>query len=151
MPEVVHTATVNAPVERIFAFIEQAENNVDWVPDLLSSERLTPGATRVGTRFRFVSRLPGVPVPIDVTDEVAEYEPNRIIRFVGRSGPPHSGYWQFEAQPPEDGASRTRVTYAMQFELPPGIGALVSRMINLPERMRQQAKACLQNLRNHVE
>ena len=78
MPEVVNRAVIRAPAERIFALIEQAERNAEWVPDLSVSERLTPGPTRVGTRFRFVTRVPGVPIPIDSTDEVVALEPGRL-------------------------------------------------------------------------
>ena len=150
MPEIVNTATIRAPAERIFQVIEQAERNVEWVPDLSRSERLTPGPTRKGTRFRFTMKMAGIPV--DVTDEVVEYQPGRLIRFAGVHGVPHAGYWLLEPQPPApDGAPQTRVTYSMSFELPPGIGPLIARMINLPSLMDQQSRACLANLRRLLE
>lgn len=150
MAEVVNQALIRASAERIFGLIEQAERNVEWVPDLTSCERLTPGPTRLGTRFRFVMRVVGIPV--DATDEVVAYEPGRLIRFMGVKGVPHSGYWQLEAQPPlETGTPQTLVTYSMSFELPPGIGPLVSRMIDLPRRLDEQSAACLANLRRLLE
>ena len=150
MPEVVNQALIRAPAERIFALIEQAERNVEWVPDLTSCQRLTPGPTRLGTRFRFVMRVAGIPV--DATDEVVAYEPGRLIRFMGVKGVRHSGYWQLEAQPPlDEGTPQTLVTYSMSFELPLGIGPLVSRMIDLPRRLDEQSAACLANLRELLE
>jgi uncharacterized membrane protein len=152
VPEVVNRAVIRAPAERIFALIEQAERNTEWVPDLSVSERLTPGPTRVGTRFRFVTRVPGVPIPIDSTDEVVALEPGRLIRFTSVRGVPHSGYWELEPLPPApDGAPQTRVTYAMSFELPPGLGPLVARMIDLPRRLEEQSQASLVNLRRLLE
>jgi uncharacterized membrane protein len=152
VPEVVNRAVIRAPAERIFALIEQAERNVEWVPDLTVSERLTSGPTGVGTRFRFVTGIPGLPVPIESTDEVVAYEPNRLIRFTSVRGVPHTGYWQLEPMPPDAaGAPQTRVTYAMSFELPPGIGPLVARMIDLPRRLDEQSQACLANLRRMLE
>jgi uncharacterized protein YndB with AHSA1/START domain len=148
VPEVVNTAVIAAPPSSIFGFIAQAERNVEWVPDLQRSERLTPGDTRVGTRFRFVSRIPGIPFPIDVTDEVVQLVPDRFIAFRGVTGPRHSGSWTFE---PEGDGSRTRVTYRMEFELPPGVGPIVARMINLEERLDEQSRACLANLRRILE
>ena len=115
MPEVVNTAVIAAPAEDIFDFIAQAERNVEWVPDLSASERLTPGPTQRGTRFRFVIQFG--PLPVDVTDEVTEYQPPRLIRFSGVQGVPHAGYWQLEPLPARaDGTPQTRVTYAMSFE-----------------------------------
>jgi uncharacterized membrane protein len=152
VPEVVNEAVIRAPAERIFALVEQAERNAEWVPDLDVSERLTPGPTRVGTRFRFVTRVPGLPIPLDSTDEVVAFEPNRLIRFTSVRGVPHEGYWRFEPLPPgPDGGPRTRVTYSMSFELPPGIGPFVARMIDLPRRLDEQSLACLANLRRLLE
>lgn len=152
MPDVVNQAVIRAPAERIFALIEQAERNTEWVPDLTVSERLTPGPTRVGSRFRFVTGVPGLPIPIDSTDEVVAYEPGRLLRFAGVKGVPHTGYWELEPlAPAPDGAPQTRVTYAMTFELPPGVGPFVARLIDLDRRLDEQSKACLANLRALLE
>ena len=145
MPEVVNTAVIRAPAERIFEYIAHAERNVEWVPDLSLSVRVTPGDTRIGTRFRFVSRLAGIPV--DVTDEVVQLVPDRYIAFRGVTGPAHSGSWRFE--PLGDGAE-TRVTYRMEFELPPGIG-LMAKLIKLEDRLDEQSRTCLANLRRKLE
>jgi uncharacterized protein YndB with AHSA1/START domain len=145
MPEVVNSAVIRAPAARIFDYIAHAERNVQWVPDLTLSERVTTGETRIGTRFRFVSKLAGIPV--DVTDEVVQLVPDRYIAFCGLTGPTHSGSWKFE---PLEDASRTRVTYRMEFELPPGIG-LMAKLIRLEERLDEQSRACLANLRRILE
>lgn len=150
MPEVVNTAVIAAPAARIFDFIAQAERNVEWVPDLSASERVTPGPTQRGARFRFVIQFG--PLPVEVTDEVTEYQPPHLIRFSGVSGVRHAGYWQLEPLPDGPaGTPQTRVTYAMSFELPPGLGPFVARMINLPARLEQQSEACLANLRRRLE
>jgi ribosome-associated toxin RatA of RatAB toxin-antitoxin module len=145
MPEVVNTANIHAPAARIFEYIAHAERNVDWVPDLTLSERVTPGETRIGTRFRFVSKLAGIPV--DVTDEVVQLVADRYIAFRGVTGPTHSGSWKFE---PLEDATRTRVTYRMEFELPPGVG-LMAKLIRLEDRLDEQSRACLANLRRILE
>lgn len=145
MPEVVNTAVIRAPAERVFEFISHAERNAEWVPDLSLSERVTEGETRIGSRFRFFSKLAGIPV--DVTDEVVQLVPDRYIAFRGVTGPAHSGSWKFE--PLEDPA-QTKVTYRMDFELPPGVG-LMAKLIRLEERLDEQSRACLANLRRILE
>jgi len=150
VPQVVRSAVIQAPAAKIFALITQAERNSEWVPDLERSERLTPGETRIGTRFRFVSRIG--PIPVDVTDEVVQLVPDRHIAFRGVSGPSHAGSWSFQPEPAADGSEgATNVTYRMEFELPPGVGPIVSRMIDLPRRLDDQAQACLSNLRRILE
>jgi len=150
VPEIVNSAVIRAPAERIFAFIAQAERNVEWVPDLTLSERITPPPTAKGSRFHFTIRLAGF--PIDVVDEVVELEPDRLIRFDTVKGVKHAGFWRLEPLPADgDGKPQTRVTYSMQFELPPGVGPLVARLMNLPERLDQQSRDCLANLRRILE
>jgi hypothetical protein len=150
MPEVTNSAVIAASAERLFDSIAQAERNVEWVPDLERSERLTPGPTRKGSRFHFLVRFAGIPV--EVTDEVVEFEPPRLIRFAGVEGVRHSGFWRFEPLPASaDGGPQTRVTYSMAFDLPPGIGPLVATLINLPVRLDAQSQASLAALRRLVE
>ncbi len=150
MPEIVNQAIIRAPVERIFDFIAQAERNVEWVPDLSLSERLTPGPTAKGTRFHFVMKVAGL--PIDSVDEVIAFVPNRRIEFASVRGVPHAGAWEFEPLPPgPDGAPQTRVTYRMSFSLPPAIGPVVARMLNVPARLDEQSRQCLANLRRILE
>jgi ribosome-associated toxin RatA of RatAB toxin-antitoxin module len=149
LPEVSNSAEIHAPADRVFDFIAQAERNAEWVPDVLQSERLTPGPTQVGTRFRFVSRIAGI--PIDITDEVTAFQPGRLIAFSGVSGPPHAGSWHFEPITVPGGQERTRVTYRMAFELPPGIGPFVAKMLDIPRRMDEQSRICLANLRRLLE
>ena len=150
MTEIVNTATIRASAERIFDYIAQADRNVEWVPDLSRSERVTPPPTGLGSRFHFVMKVAGFPV--DVVDEVTEFVPNRLIRFSGLRGVKHGGYWQLEPLPPDaQGHPQTRVTYGMQFELPPGVGPMLSRLMNLPQRLDEQSRACLANLRRILE
>ena len=145
MPEVVNSAVIRARAERIFDYISHAERNVEWVPDLTRSERLTSGETRIGTRFRFAMKMAGFPV--DVTDEVVQLVPERFIAFRGVTGPAHSGSWRFE---PQEDPAQTRVTYRMEFELPPGVG-LMAKLIGLEEKLDEQSRGCLANLRRILE
>lgn len=149
MPEIVNSAVIRAPAERIFAFISAAERNSEWVPDLTLSERVTPPPTGKGSRFHFILKIAGF--PIDVVDEVVDLVPNELIRFDTVKGVKHAGSWRLEPLPDGENGAQTRVTYSMQFELPPGVGPLVARLMNLPERLDQQSRACLANLRRILE
>lgn len=143
MPKIVKQATITAPAARIFALLQAAERNEEWVPGCLRSERLTPGPTRVGTRFRFLVRP--LAVAFEVVDEVVEFIPDRLLRFRSVRGVWHEGYWLLE---PEDGA--TRVTYCMDSDLPPGAG-LLAGLLRLEARIGRQAEDCLRNLRQVLE
>ena len=150
MLEIVNSAVIGAPAERIFDFIAQAERNVEWVPDLKSSRRLTPGPTRTGTRFEFVVKLSLI--SLRMVDKVVACERPQLIQFTGIEGVEHAGSWRMEPLPSQTGGTpQTRVIYRMSFELPAAVGPLVSRMINLPERLERQSQTCLDNLRRILE
>jgi hypothetical protein len=144
MLEVAREAVLAAPASRIFPLLSSAERNVEWVPDLAVSERLTPGPTRVGSRFRFVLRFAGI--PLESIDEVVEIDPPRLIRFTSVSGVPHSGSWRLEPVGAE-AESLTKVMYRMTFQLPPGIGPIAARMLDVEGRLERQAETSLVNLR----
>ena len=147
MPEVVKSALLHVPASDIFALLVQAERNVEWVPRLASRERLTPGPTAVGTRFRFGLEFMGM--VIDGVDEVVELVPDRLIRSRSVEGVAHTTSWELEPVG-EDGAV-TMVTYRMDFTLPAGLGQLASRFLNLDALIEEQADGCLRNVRGILE
>ena len=80
MPEVDKSALLKVPASDVFALLVQVERNPEWVPRMVSSERLTSGPTAVGTRFRFALDLEFMGIVIDGVDEVVELVPDRLIR-----------------------------------------------------------------------
>ena len=147
MPEVVKSALLKVPASDIFALLVQAERNVEWVPRLASSERLTSGPTAVGTRFRFGLEFMGM--VIDGVDEVVELVPERLIRSRSVEGVTHTSSWELE--PVGDDGAATMVTYRMDFTLPPGLSRLASRFFNLDALIEEQADGCLRNVRRILE
>ena len=147
MPEVVKSALLKVPASDIFALLVQAERNVEWVPRLASSERLTSGPTAVGTRFRFGLEFMGI--VIDGVDEVVELVPDRLIRSRSVEGVTHTSSWELE--PVGDDGAATMVTYRMDFTLPPGLSRLASRFFNLDALIEEQADGCLRNVRRILE
>ena len=147
MPEVVKSALLKAPASDVFALLVQAERNVEWVPRLASSERLTSGPTAVGTRFRFGLEFMGM--VIDGVDEVVELVPDRLIRSRSVEGVTHTSSWELE--PVGDDGAATMVTYRMDFTLPPGLSWLASRFFNLDALIEEQADGCLRNVRRILE
>ena len=147
MPEVVKSALLNAPASDIFAFLVQAERNIEWVPRLAYSERLTSGPTAVGTRFRFGLEFMGMVV--DGVDEGVAFVPDRLIRSRSVEGVTHTSSWELE--PVGDDGAATMVTYRMDFTLPPGLSRLASRFFNLDALIEEQADGCLRNVRRILE
>jgi hypothetical protein len=103
---------INRPIEEVFPFVTNPENDHRWMSVAVKAQKLTPGPIRCGTRFRQVARFLGV--PIRATWEITEYEPYRKMSGKVVSGPGRMmGGYAFESV-----KSGTRVRKFGEIELP---------------------------------
>ncbi len=108
MAKLEHSVVINRPVEEVFEFMNNIENEKLYRTDLLESEQTSEGSIGVGTTTREVSQFLGR--KIETTSEVTEYIKNKVVASRSTSGPiPFKFRTRFE--PVEEG---TKVT--MEFE-----------------------------------
>jgi uncharacterized protein YndB with AHSA1/START domain len=94
---------VRRPLEEVFAFVADFENEPRWKPGLvLEVERLSPSGQGVGTKYREVLSAAGERV--EQTFEVTEYEPNLRIGFVAEASGTRGLY---EVEPVAEGTMLT--------------------------------------------
>jgi uncharacterized membrane protein len=67
------TFVVNRPVEEVFAFLSDFENNLKWRASQVEVEKTSSGPIGVGTTYRLVNNVLGRRVELGAT--VVEYEP----------------------------------------------------------------------------
>ena len=94
---------VNRPVDQVFAWLTNADNQGKFDKSSLKMEVLTPGPWRTGTQIRELRDL-GVR-KTEVLSEIAELEPNRRFIVRSKTGPGWLGTWEFE---PEGAGTRLR-------------------------------------------
>jgi uncharacterized protein YndB with AHSA1/START domain len=82
MVDVTVSTTINRPVDQVFGFIANMENEPQWHTDALEVKRLSEGEAGKGTTYHVHFR-PSSMGPSEGTVEVVEFEPGR--RIVGRS------------------------------------------------------------------
>jgi uncharacterized protein YndB with AHSA1/START domain len=103
--------TINRPIEEVFAFTSNPENEPLWRPELLELEQTSDGPIGAGTTFREVMQFLGR--RIESTGEITEYEPNKRNAVKSTSGPfPFEITGTFE--PVEGG---TEVTFEVEAEI----------------------------------
>ncbi len=108
MAKLEHSVVINRPVEEVFEFMNNIENEKLYRTDLLESEQISEGPIGVGTTTREVTQFLGR--KIETTAEVTEYVKNKVVASKSTSGPiPFKFRTSFE--PVEEG---TKVT--MEFE-----------------------------------
>ena len=109
MPEVEGSVVISRPVEDVFAYVSDPQNDTKWQTGMIVSEFTSEGGPRVGAKGRSVEKIWGTE---ESTWELTEYEQNKAFamsfespRFTGHGG------WRFESA---DGG--TRLTYRYQAE-----------------------------------
>jgi uncharacterized protein YndB with AHSA1/START domain len=131
LPEAEHSITVARPIEEVFAFLADAENDPRWRGAVLDIARVE--GEGVGARYRQGVKGPmGRRVPADF--EITEYAPPRAIGFRGTAGPVRpEGRYELE---PVDGGTRVRFSLAFQ---PRGFAKLMTPGIARAMRGEVQA------------
>jgi len=131
MPEAEHSVTVERPVEEVFAFLADAENDPRWRSGVLDIERVAGDG--VGARYRQGVKGPmGRRVPGDF--EITEYAPPRAIGFRATAGPVRpEGRYELE---PAAGGTRVRFSLSCQ---PRGLARLITPMVARTMRSEVQA------------
>ena len=76
--------TIDHPLEEVFAYITNFENNPKWQSGIQSCKFITEPPLRIGSRYEQVASFMGRRI-VSVF-EVVEYEPNRMVRFHSISG-----------------------------------------------------------------
>lgn len=82
MVDVTVSTKINRPVDQVFAFVADMENEPQWHTDALEVKRLSGGQVGIGTSFQ-VQFKPSPMGPSEGTVELVEFEPGR--RIVARS------------------------------------------------------------------
>jgi uncharacterized protein YndB with AHSA1/START domain len=101
------TISINAPVEKVFAYVDDPTNLLEIWPSLVDVkdvERLPSG----GSKFRWTYKMAGV--RIEGVAEAVEYIINRRIVSESEGGVSSTIIWAFE---PEDGG--TKVTNVVDY------------------------------------
>src|SRR5215207_3985490 len=138
-----HSVVIDRPIEEVFAFVTDPNNDPLWQSTSLETEQTSEGAVDVGATFRNTSKLLGR--RIESTMEVTENEPPRRQYVRITSGPiPGEGCYLFE---PADGGS-TRFTQTFEAE----VGGFFRLAEPLVERaISRQTEADMATLKDLLE
>jgi len=142
MPKGERTITINAPVEKVFSYIDEPTNLLEIWPSMVEVkdvQRLPKG----GTSFRFVYKMAGI--RLKGTSEDIEYVANERTVTKIKGGTEAIYTWTFQ---PEDGG--TKMTVEVEWTVPvPVLGKLAEVLI-----VRQQEREFdlfLANLKDKME
>jgi uncharacterized membrane protein len=75
---------IRRPAADVFAFLEDAENNPSWIPNMRSCRWTTPPPIGTGSRYEQVSHFLGR--EIRTSFEATRHEPGHLITIASREG-----------------------------------------------------------------
>lgn len=142
MAKVVKSITINAPVEKVFSYINVPTNLLEIWPSMVGVkdvQRLPNG----GNRFRWVYKMAGV--QFEGTSEDTEVIANERVVSKTKGGIESTITWMFQ---PEDGG--TKVTYEAEYTVPiPLLGKVAEAFI--VKANEREAELLLANLKDRLE
>jgi uncharacterized protein YndB with AHSA1/START domain len=142
MAKVTRTITINAPVERVFGYINDPTNLPEVWPSMVAVkdvQRLPNG----GNRLRWVYKMAGV--RLEGLSEDTEVVPNERVVSETKDGIESTITWTFQ---PEAGG--TKVTFEAEYTVPiPVLGKVAEALI--VKLNENEAGVLLANLKARME
>jgi len=141
MIQIQESIFIRQPVERVFGYVTDPDNNAIWQSGILETAVTSRGAFGIGSTYSCVNRFLGI--RFESAGEIIEYEPNRLCTYLFTSGSV-SGKTQFSFLPQNRG---TLLTTSGRLELKhlKLAGFLVNR------KARQQVQNDLKKLKMIME
>ena len=132
---------IQQPIETVFTYTTDLNNNTQWQTDVLEVKQTSDGPFGPGATYRCVNKFLGK--RIEANGVVSEYEPERKCSFKFTSGPV-TGESSYIFEPVSDGTQFT-TTGELTLSLFRLAGWIVNRMV------REQIKNDLQRLKQVLE
>ena len=121
MSHITVTETVAAPVEAVFAYVDNYKNTTKYMKDLT---KWAPAGDKVhGKGAAFEVAMKAGPMTLSSIVDITVWTENKAIGWTSREGFKQTGRWSFTAK-----GTGTDATFDMDYELPGGIaGRMLSR------------------------
>jgi uncharacterized membrane protein len=111
MTTIERSIVIGRPIEQVFSFVHEPQNDAAWQTTLIESAQLDDGPLKVGAQIRERRRFLGIQV--EMTKEITEYEPFTRSAFkMVAGGAPMSGAYKLESV--EGGTKLTAIGYVEQ-------------------------------------
>jgi uncharacterized membrane protein len=135
--------TVGAPVETVFAYVDDHKHTTKYMQGL--SKWKPTGATTHGKGAQFEVAMKAGPTTLGSVVDITTWTENRAIGWTSVEGFKQKGQWSFTRK-----GDQTAVTFTMTYELPGGIaGRMLSRAAD--PIVRGNLQKSVQALKQQVE
>jgi len=141
MAKVERSININAPVEKVFAYIADPINELESIPGVTDIRDVT--GQGVGQRCVWTYKMMGI--SLEGESEVTEYIPNE--RYVVKSKGGIVSTWTFTVRTEADG---TRLNVAVEYTIPvPVLGKVAERLVL--RQSEREADLAMANIKERLE
>ena len=138
MATIKESITVAAPVDEVFAYIDEPNNNPEWLVGLIEIHDLT--GTGVGRQFHWTFKMVGLPLHGQST--TTERIPGERLVTESKGGILSTWVGLFEPE-----GDRTKLTMEVEYTIPiPVLGKLAEKLI-----LKRNARELVMSLENVKE
>ncbi len=141
MAKVERSIIINAPVDKVFSYITDPANEMEWLPSITDIRDIT--GQGVGKRYGFTYKMFGL--PLKGQSEVLEYTPNQRYVIKSMGGIVSNWTWTFS---PEDGG--TRVDVLVTYTIPVPVLGKVGERLALGQ-VEREADYSVANIKARLE
>ena len=141
MAKIERNITINAPVEEVFAYVEDPMSQLEYLPSMVEVKDVT--GQGAGAHYRWTYKMAGVRFEGEST--MTEYVPNERMVVQSKGGILSTWTWIFAA---EDGG--TKVNLTVEYTIPvPVLGKLGEALIL--KQNEREADTAMANLKAKLE
>lgn len=141
MAKVERSVTINAPVDKVFAYITDSANQLEWLPSITDVRDVT--GQGVGQRWGWTYKMMGLPLKGE--DEVIEYNTNQRYAHKSTSGIQSTWTYTFNTE-----AGGTRLNLVVEYTIPvPVLGKVAERLVL--RQNEREADLAMANIKERME
>jgi uncharacterized membrane protein len=141
MAKVEKSITINAPVEKVFAYIEDPMNQLEYLPSIVEVKDVT--GQGVGAHYRWAYKMTGLRFEGETT--MTEYVSNERIVVQTKGGIASTWSWTFTS-----GDGGTEVNLTVEYTIPvPVLGKLGEALVL--KQNEREAGTAMANIKAKLE
>ena len=143
MVRVEKSASIKAPVGKVFDYMADPNSNLDFIPGMMDIKNIHETENHIGTHFLWTYKMAGLRFEGETT--VLEWVKNKRVVTQSKGG--INSKWFFTYEPAESG---TAIALAVEYDVPiPVLGKLAEAVIR--KQNEREAELALSNIKARME